>query len=137
MSLEIAKAFLEDTRMCDRSMYADDYTTTFPGGVVLPADMVCATVKAIIAAGPDFSFNVEDLREVDGTVTGTARVTVTMTEQFSHPQFGTIPPTGKRAELGAEHFTLSFKDGKVASMVVATDEPTGPPEVIRQWTASS
>jgi hypothetical protein len=135
MSLEIAKAFLEETRMCDRAMYADDYTTTFPGGVVLHADMVCATVKAIIAAGPDFSFNVEDLREVDGTVTGKVNVTTTMTREFSHPQFGTIPPTGKRAVLDVEHFTLRFKDGKVASMVVRTDSPTGPPEVIRQWTA--
>lgn len=134
MYLETAKKFLEETRMCERSLYADDYTTTFPGGVVLPADMVCATLKAIVAAGPDFSFNVENLREVDGTVKGDAHVTVTMTNDFSHPQFGTIPATGKRAVLDVEQFTLSFKDGKVASMVVTTDSPTGPQEVIRQWT---
>jgi ketosteroid isomerase-like protein len=135
MSLEIAKKFMVETRMADPSLYADDFVTTFPDGSQMPRAAILSAVQAIVAAAPDFSFNTTDWSEKDGKVTATAKVTATMTKSLSHPQFGEIPATGKLAILPSEHFTITFRDGKVTSMVVASSAPGGPPEVIRQWTA--
>lgn len=133
MSIELAKSFLNDSRMCDRDQYTDDYTSTFPGDVVMPVDMVCPTVQAFVAAAPDFNFNVKNWRLEGETVTCEATVTATMTNDFSHPQFGDISATGRKATLPVERLTLTFRNGKVASMLIDSDGPSGPPEVIRQW----
>ena len=100
----------------------------------MPAAMVCLTVQAVVAAAPDFNFNVKNWQLEGDTVTCEATVTATMTNDFSHAKFGDIPATSRKATLPVERLTLTFRDGKVASMLVESDGPSGPPEVIRQWT---
>jgi len=135
MSLELAKRFMDDERMCVRDSYADDYTTTFPEGDPLSGDAVCATMHAFTGAAPDFSFNTKNWSEDNGVVKVEAYITATMTNDLVHPQLGTVPATGKKAALDVERITLTFKDGKVASMVIEADGPAGPPELIRRWTS--
>ena len=136
MSLELAKSFLIDSRMCDRSQYTDDYSTTFPDGQAIPVDVVHPMMQAFIAAAPDLSFNCESWAEKGDKVTAVVRVGGTMTGAMSHPMFGDIPATGRKGQVAAESIELSFRDGKVASMVVVSAEgPSGPPELMRQWTA--
>lgn len=135
MSIEIAKNFVLETRMADPASYADGFTATFPDGMQLDGPAIVGTMQAILAAGPDFSFNALKLREEGDAVLLEIRVTATMTKTLSHPQFGDIPATGKKASLGVERVKLSFAGGKVASMEVDADGPAGPPELIRQWTA--
>jgi hypothetical protein len=135
MSLELAKKVMIETRMADRSLFTDDYATTFPDGSVVPVDGLIGTMQAVLAASPDFDFNATNWSEGDGNVSFEIRVSGTMSNALSHPVFGDIPATGKHAVLDTERITITFRDGKVASMTVECDGPCGPPELIRRWTS--
>jgi hypothetical protein len=133
----VAEALMTETRMLDRSLYTDDFVCVRSDGMELSLEQLLPVMNALVSAGPDFAFNVKNLQEQGDTVTGEAHVTATMTRDLSHPLFGDHAATGKKATLPPERFELSFRGGKVASMKVDTDLPAGPPEVVRQWTASS
>jgi hypothetical protein len=136
-NLAIAEALLTETRMQDPTLLTDDFAVIRSDGMVLPTDVLLPVMKAIVSAGPDFDFNVKNLEDDNDTVTGEVWVTATMTHDLSHPMFGDIPATGKKATLPVERFELTFRGGKVASMKVSSDEPAGPPELVRQWTAEA
>jgi len=136
MSLELAKSFLIDNRMADRSQYTDDYSTTFADGTKMPMDAVFGSMQAFLKAAPDLDFNPQNWSEVGQNIRVTVSVSGTMTGTLSHPMFGEIPATGKKGQAPAEHIELTFRDGKVASMVVLEeDAPAGPPALVRAWTS--
>ncbi len=81
---------------------------------------------ALIAAMPDWKFNLSDLQEEGDRVTAKIRISGTHTRPLSLPVMGiqSLPPTGKHVQMPYEPITVTIQNGK-ATLIEAESVPGG------------
>jgi predicted ester cyclase len=105
------------------SLLTDDFT--FSGATPQPVgkqEFIAGQQQWFIGA-PDWHLAQENVREEGTTVKATSRLTGTQTQTLALPMTPPIPVTGKHfsATMAA---TVTFRDGKMASLSVVPDSPT-------------
>jgi predicted ester cyclase len=88
--------------------------------------MFLASQQAWFTGCPDWAITLSDLTEHGDTVTGRSIMTATHTGSLSLPGAPTLPPSGKRLS-GADDFTITFRDGKIAAFALVEDTSFAPP----------
>lgn len=89
----------------------------------------------LLAAFPDWSFNLEDVKEEGNVATTTHHITGTHTGNLDLSPMGmpTIPATGKAIKLPVEHAECTVEGGKLIKLHVGDDNPDGGvPGILKQ-----
>jgi len=89
----------------------------------------------LLAAFPDWSFNMQDVKEEGNKATTTHHITGTHTGDLDLSPMGmpTIPATGKAISLPVEHAEVTVEGGKIVKMHVADVSPDGGvPGILKQ-----
>lgn len=97
---------------------SDDFTFRGLGPKILNKPDFLATQSALVAAMPDFSYNLSDIHEEHGRVVATTTITGTHTHTLSLPLFHIrpIPATGLSVVLPAQQLVSEVENDNVVSM---------------------
>lgn len=67
---------------------------------------------------PDWQFNLKDVQEKGGLVTGAVQIRCTHTAALTLPGLPTVAATGKKIQLPREAFTCSFEGNRISEFKV-------------------
>lgn len=129
-AIEMIKSGLAGMEMGQPGKLADILSEDmlFAGPVPVPIVKreYVALQTALVAAMPDWKFNLTDLKQDGEQVTFTIQITGTQTRELDLPMLGLpkLPATGKHVSMPKEPVTITLKDGKV-SRIEATSVPGG------------
>lgn len=99
---------------------SDDFALIGLTPTPLSRQMFLDVVRGLLAAFPDWSWNLSDLQEDAGVVRATARVTGTHIGDLEVPvpELPAVRATGKRIALPAETHLYTTRGGKVGALYV-------------------
>ncbi len=100
-------------------LVAEDFVMTGPTPQPLGKADFIGFMHILLAALPDFAFNVSRFEENGDTVVAYSHITGTHKGTLAIPGLPPIPATGKKVELPQEVQTYTVKNGKLHSL--ATD----------------
>jgi predicted ester cyclase len=75
-------------------------------------------ITALVAAIPDWKFNIKDFKQNGDKVTAVAQITGTQTRELNLPLpgFKIFPASGKHVALPKEGMTITVKNGKISRL---------------------
>jgi len=127
---DVATAFVTAVNAHDldtaATLLTDDFTATGLAPVPLTKEMFLASQQAWFDGCPDWAVTVAGLSEVGDTVTGRSTMTATHTGSLSLPGAPALAATGKHL-MGVDDFTLTVRDGKIATFALVEDTSAAPP----------
>lgn len=114
------------------ALVADDFLMTGPTPQPLGKAEFIGFMHVMLAAFPDFAFNVSRFEDQGDTVVAYAHITGTQTGALRLPDMPPIPATGKKVTLPQETQTYAFKNGKLQSLVTDARPDAGVPGILSQ-----
>lgn len=98
-------------------LVADDFVMSGPTPQPLGKAEFIGFMHILLAAFPDFAFNVSDYEENGDAVVAHSHITGTHTGTLALPGLPPIAATGKKVALPEEVQTYTVKNGKLQSLV--------------------
>jgi predicted ester cyclase len=113
-------------------LVAEDFTMTGPTPQPLGKAEFIGFMHILLAAFPDFAFNVSHYEENGETVVALSHITGTHTGTLALPGLPPIPATGKKVALPQEVQTYTVRNGKLQSLVTDARPDAGVPGILSQ-----
>jgi predicted ester cyclase len=113
-------------------MVAEDFTLTGPTPQPLGKGEFIGFMHVLLAAFPDFAFNISRFEENGDTVIAYSHITGTHTGTLALPGLPPIPATGKKVALPQEVQTYTVKNGKLQSLVTDARPDAGVAGILSQ-----
>jgi predicted ester cyclase len=114
------------------SLVAEDFVLSGPTPQPLGKAEFIGFMHAMLAALPDFAFNISQFEENGDSVIAYSHITGTHTGTLALPGLPAIPATGKKIALPQEMQTYTVKNGKLQSLVTDARPGTGVPGMLAQ-----
>ena len=117
------------------ALVSDDFVFSGPVPEPVGKEMWVGMQGLLLAAFPDWSFNLEDVKEEGNVATTTHHITGTHTGDLDLSPMGmpTIPTTGKAIDLPVEHAEITVEGDKIVKMHVGDVSPDGGlPGILKQ-----
>jgi predicted ester cyclase len=116
------------------SMLADDMVFAGPVPQPIPKSEYVGLQSALIAAIPNWKFNLSDLKEDGDKVMGKVHISGTHTQPLTLPALGiqALPPSGKHIQLPHEPITVTIKNGKATRIEAKVAPGGGVPGLLAQ-----
>ncbi len=135
-NLEIVQAGLKAWEANDEDalapLIAEDFVLSGPTPQPLGKAEFIGFMHTMLAALPDFAFNISRFEENGGNVIAYSHITGTHTGTLALPGLPAIPATGKKIALPQEMQTYTLKNGKLQSLVTDARPDTGVPGMLAQ-----
>jgi steroid delta-isomerase-like uncharacterized protein len=135
-NLEIVQSGLKAWEANDANalgpLIAEDFVLSGPTPQPLGKAEFIGFMHTMLAALPDFSFNISHFEENGDKVIAYSHVTGTHTGTFVLPGLPPIPATGKKISLPQEIQTYTIKNGKLQSLVTDARPDAGVPGMLAQ-----
>jgi predicted ester cyclase len=120
-NLEILKTGMKAWEANDEqtlsSLVADDFVMTGPTPQPLGKAEFIGFMHTLLAALPDFAFNVSRFEENGETIVTYTHITGTHSGTLALPGMPPVPATGKKVVIPEEVHTYTIRDGKLHSLV--------------------
>lgn len=113
-------------------LVAEDFTMTGPTPQPLGKAEFIGFMHILLAAFPDFAFNVSRFEEDGETVIAYSHITGTHTGTFALPGLPPIPATGKKVVLPQEVQAYTVKNDQLQSLVTDARPDAGVPGILAQ-----
>jgi len=113
-------------------LVAEDFKLTGPVPQPLGKQEFIGFMHAMLAALPDFAFNISSYEENGDTVIAKSHISGTHTGVLALPGLPPIPPTGKKVSLPQEVQTYTVKAGKLHVLTTDAAPGTGVPGLLAQ-----
>jgi ketosteroid isomerase-like protein len=116
------------------SYLSSDFVFSGPVPEPIGKDQWVGMQRLLLAAFPDWSFNLSGVQEQGNTATTTHQITGTHTGDLDLSMMGmpTIPATGKAIKLPVEHAQCTVEGGKVVKLHAAENPDSGVPGMLKQ-----
>lgn len=114
------------------SLVAEDFTMTGPTQQPLHKAEFIGFMHILLAAFPDFAFNVSHYEEKGETVIAYSHITGTHAGTLTLPGFPPIPASGKKVALPQEVQIYTLKNGQLQSLVTDARPDAGIPGILAQ-----
>ncbi|MBV9711378.1 MAG: ester cyclase [Ktedonobacteraceae bacterium] len=137
-AIDTVKTFVTALQSGDMQLAADVMAEDFKLSGLTPQELdereFLVLQSRLLAAMPDFSYNLADVRKEGNEVRATIRVTGTQTGDLSLPMLGLEPiqATGLAVDLAQMETSYHVVDGKVASMHAVPVAGGGLPGLVQQ-----
>lgn len=106
-------------------LVAEDFTMTGPTPQPLGKGEFIGFMHVLLAAMPDFAFNISRFEENGDDVIAYSHITGTHTGTLALPGMPSIAATGKKIVLPEEVQTYTVRDGKLQSLVTDAQPDAG------------
>jgi predicted ester cyclase len=113
-------------------LVAEDFVMTGPTPQPLGKGEFIGFMHILLAAFPDFAFNVSHYEENGDTVVAYSHITGTHTGTLALPGLPPIPATGKKVALPQEEQAYTIKNGKLQSLVTDARPDAGVSGILSQ-----
>lgn len=115
-------------------LISDDFVLVGPMPKPIGKHEFVGLQTALVAAMPDWKFNVSDLKEEGDKVTGKVHISGTQTAPLSLPALGiqSFAATSKHVQLPTEQLTATIKNGKLMRLESDNAKGAGVPGVLAQ-----
>jgi steroid delta-isomerase-like uncharacterized protein len=113
-------------------LVAEDFVLSGPTPQPLGKAEFIGFMHTMLAALPDFAFNISSFEENGDRVIAYSHITGTHTGTLALPGLPSIPATGKKVALPQEMQTYTVKNGKLQSLVTDAAPGTGVPGMLAQ-----
>lgn len=113
-------------------LVAEDFVMTGPAPQPLGKADFIGFMHVLLAALPDFAFNVSRYEENGDTVIAYSHITGTHNGTLAIPGLPPVPPTGKKVALPQEVQTYTVKNGKLHSLVTDARPDAGVAGILAQ-----
>src|SRR5579872_975070 len=114
------------------SLVAEDFVMTGPTPQPLDKAAFIGFMHILLAAFPDFAFNVSSFEENGDTVIAYSHITGTHSGTLALPGFPPIPATGQKVALPQEVQAYTVKNGKLQSLNTDARPDAGIPGILSQ-----
>jgi predicted ester cyclase len=114
------------------SLVAEDFTMTGPTPQPLHKAEFIGFMHILLAAFPDFAFNVSHYEEKGETVVAYSHITGTHTGTLALPGLPPIAASGKKVALPQEVQIYTLKNGQLQSLVTDARPDAGIPGILAQ-----
>jgi predicted ester cyclase len=113
---------------------SDDFELSGPVPEPIGKDAYLGLMSALLAAFPDWSFNLSNVQEQGNVVRTTHQVTGTHTADLDLSGMGlpVVPATGTAIKLGIENPEITVENDKVVAIKVEPSPDTGVPAILKQ-----
>jgi predicted ester cyclase len=126
------KAWEADDANTLSPLIAEDFVLSGPTPQPLGKAEFISFMHIMLAALPDFAFNISRFEENGDSVIAYSHITGTHTGTLALPGLPVIPATGKKIALPQEKQTYTIKDGKLQSLVTDARPDAGIPGMLAQ-----
>jgi len=126
------KAWESNDEQTVTALVADDFKLSGPVPQPVGKQEFIGLMHAVVAALPDFAFNISSYEENGDTVIAKSHITGTHTGVLALPGLPPIPPTGKKVRLPEEVQTYTLKDGKLHVLTTDARPDAGIPGLLAQ-----
>ena len=113
-------------------LIGEDFVLSGPTPQPLGKAEFIGFMHIMLAALPDFAFNISSFEENGDSVIAYSHITGTHTGTLALPGLPSIPATGKKVALPQEMQTYTIKNGKLQSLVTDAGPGTGVPGMLAQ-----
>lgn len=126
------KAWESNDEQTISALVADDFKLSGPVPQPLGKQEFIGFMHTLLAALPDFAFNISSYEENGDTVIAKAHITGTHTGILALPGLPPIPPTGKKVSLPEEVQTYTLKNEKLHALSTDGRPDAGIPGLLTQ-----
>ena len=137
-AIDTVKTFVTALQSGDMQLAADTMAEDFKLSGLTPRELdereFLVMQSRLLAAMPDFSYNLADIREEGDEVKASIHITGTQTGDLSLPMLGLEPmqATGLAVDLAQMETSYRVVDGKVAAMHAVPIAGSGLPGLVQQ-----
>lgn len=116
------------------SYLSDDFVFSGPVPEPISGEQWLGLQRLLLAAFPDWSFNLSDVQVTGNVARTTHQITGTHTGDLALSPMGipVVPTTGKSVKLPVEHADLTFEGDKVVRLHADTPAGGGVPGLLQQ-----